>query len=134
DAGTRPEQAHVVVDLGDGADGGARVAAGGFLLDRDGGGQAVDRVDVRLAHQFEELPRVGGQALDVATLALGVDRVERERGFARPGQPGDHGQRIAWDDDIHVLQIVLAGAANVDGAGHDAASYLFSGCSRPIWQ
>ena len=31
------EQAKVVVDLGDGADGGAGAAAGGFLLDGDGG-------------------------------------------------------------------------------------------------
>jgi hypothetical protein len=31
------EQAQVVVDLGDGADGGAGAAAGGFLLDGDGG-------------------------------------------------------------------------------------------------
>jgi hypothetical protein len=31
-----PEQTEVVVDLGNGADGGARVLAGGLLLDRDG--------------------------------------------------------------------------------------------------
>ncbi len=30
------QQAQVVVDLGDGADGGARVVRGGLLLDRDG--------------------------------------------------------------------------------------------------
>ena len=49
-------------------------------------------VDVRLAHQFQELPRIGRQALDVAALALGVDRVERQRGLAGPGQAGDHRQ------------------------------------------
>ena len=40
----RPEHAQVVVDLGDGAHGGARVAAGRLLLDGDGGGQAADGV------------------------------------------------------------------------------------------
>ena len=37
DADPRPEQAQVVVDLGDGADGGPRILSGGLLLDRDGG-------------------------------------------------------------------------------------------------
>ncbi len=36
------EEAKIVVDLGDGADCGARGAGGGFLLDGDGGGEAVD--------------------------------------------------------------------------------------------
>jgi hypothetical protein len=48
-ADARPEQAHVVVDLGDRADGRARVARRGLLLDRDGRRQALDQVDVRLA-------------------------------------------------------------------------------------
>ena len=55
-ADARVEQAQVVVDLGDGADGRARVAAGGLLVDRDRRGEAVDRVDVRLLHHLQELP------------------------------------------------------------------------------
>ena len=117
-ADARPEQAHVVVDLGHRADGGARIAAGGLLLDGDRRRQALDAVDVRLAHQFQELAGVGRQAFDVAALALGVDRVERERGLAGAGQAGDHRQPVARDDDVHVLEVVLARAAHVDGAGH----------------
>src|SRR5690349_4991672 len=37
DSDARPEEAHVIVDLGDSGDGRTRVAAGGLLLDRDGG-------------------------------------------------------------------------------------------------
>jgi len=44
------EEAEVVVDLGDGADSAAGAAAGGFLLDGDGGGEAVDGVDVWALH------------------------------------------------------------------------------------
>jgi hypothetical protein len=58
-ADARPQQAHVIVDLGDGGDGRARVAAGGLLLDRDGRRQAVDMLDVGLLHHLEELARVG---------------------------------------------------------------------------
>ena len=44
------EEPEIVVDLGDGADGGARGAGGGLLLDRDGRGEAVDGVDVGAFH------------------------------------------------------------------------------------
>ena len=107
-----PEQAQVVVDLGDGADRGARVAAGGLLVDRDRGRQALDEVDVGLVHLPEELARVGAQRLDVAALALGEDRVERERGLARAGQPGEHHEGVARQVEVDVLEVVLAGAAH----------------------
>ena len=111
-ADARPQEAHVVVDLGDGADGGARVLRGGLLLDGDRGREAVDLVDVRLLHHLQELPGVGRERLDVAALALGVDRVERERGFAGTRQAGDHHQLVARDLDVDVLEIVLARAAD----------------------
>ena len=75
-ADARPQQAHVVVDLGDRAHGGARVAGGGLLVDGHRRGQALDEVDVRLVHPAQEHPGVGGQGLDVAALTLGEDRVE----------------------------------------------------------
>ena len=111
-ADAREQQAHVVVDLGDRADRRARVARGGLLLDRDGRRQAVDLVDVRLLHHLEELARIGRQALDIAALALGIDRVEGERRFARARQAGHHDQRVARQVEVDVLQIVLARAAN----------------------
>ena len=82
DADPREQQPQVVVDLGDGPDRRARVARGALLVDRDRRRQAVDLVDVRLLHLPEELAGVGAQALDVAALALGVDRVEGEAALA----------------------------------------------------
>ena len=70
------------------------------------------RVDVGLLHLLEELPGVGGERLDVAALALGVDGVEGERGLARAGQPGDDHQLVARDLDVDVLEVVLARAAH----------------------
>src|SRR3712207_8811357 len=55
-------------------------------LDGDGRREPRDGVHVRLLHHLQELPGVGREALDVAALALGVDRVEGERGLARAGQ------------------------------------------------
>ena len=111
DAGV--EQAEVVVDLGDGADGRAGVARGRLLVDRDRRRQALDEVDVGLVHLAEELAGVGRERLDVAALALGVDGVEGERGLARAGQPGEDDQPVAGQLERDVLQVVLAGAANV---------------------
>ena len=117
-ADSRPEQAHVVVDLGDRADGRARILRGRLLLDRDRRRQALDRVDVRLLHQLQELARVGGEQLDVAPLAFGVDRVEGKRGLAGAGKPGDDDQAVAGQVERDVLQIVLARAAYGDAAAH----------------
>ena len=113
-ADPRPEQAQVVVDLGHGADRRARVAGGRLLVDRDRRREPLDRVDVGLLHQAEELPRVGRERLDVATLPLGVDRVEGETRLARAREPGDHDQRVAGQLDVNVLQVVLTRTRNHD--------------------
>ena len=113
-ADAREQQAQVVVDLGDGADGGARILGGGLLLDGDGRRQPVDVVDIGLLHHLQELARVGRQALDVAPLPLGIDGVEGERRLARARQPREHDQRVARDLEVDVLEVVLARAADVD--------------------
>ena len=128
DADAREEQAHVVVDFRHRADGGARVARRGLLLDGDRRREPVDLVDVGLLHHLQELPGVGGERLDVAALALGVDRVEGERGFARARQPGHHDQAVARQVDVDVLEIVLARPADGDELSrvlaHGAGSFL----------
>ena len=111
-ADARPQQPHVVVDLGDGADGRARIFRGGLLLDRDRRRQPVDLVDVGLLHHLQELARIGRQRFDVAALALGIDGVEGERGFAGAGQAGEHHQLVARNLEVDVFEIVLARAAN----------------------
>ena len=112
DADPGEQQPDVVVDLGDGADGGARVARGALLVDRDGRREAVDLVDVGLLHLAEELAGVGAQALDVAALTLGVDGVEGEAGLAAPRQSGDDDEAVARERDVDVLEVVFARAAH----------------------
>ena len=113
-AGPGEHQAQVVVDLGDGADRRARVAAGRLLLDGDRRAEALDVVDIRLLHHLQKLPRIGRERLDIAPLPLGIDRVEGQRRLARAGQPGDDRQRVARDVDVDVLEVVLARAAHAD--------------------
>ena len=121
DAG--PQQTHVIVDLGYRRHGGARIAAGGLLLNRDGGRQPVDMFDIGLLHHFEELTRIGGQAFDIAALPFGIDRVEGQARLARPGKPGDDDQAVARQIDIDALEIVFTRAADRDfGECHEKES------------
>ncbi|OQC05044.1 MAG: hypothetical protein BWX79_02369 [Alphaproteobacteria bacterium ADurb.Bin100] len=113
-AGAGEQQAQVIVDLGHRAHGGARVVAGGLLFDGDRRGESLDQVHVGLVHQLQELPCVGGKALHIAALALGVERVERQAGLARSRQPGDHHQLVARDVKVDVLQVVGARPPHTD--------------------
>src|SRR5207302_4166343 len=107
----------------DRADRRARVPARRLLVDRDRGTEPVDRVDVRLLHHLQELARVRGQALDVAALALGVDRVERERRLAGAREAGNTDEGVARQPDRDVLQVVLARAVDDQFfGGHTATS------------
>ena len=123
------EQAQVVVDLGDGADGGAWAAAGGLLLDGDGGAKAFDGVDVGALDLVEELAGVGRERFDIAALALGVDGVEGERALAGAGETGDHGERVAGDAHVDVAQVMLARPSHRDVSdGHGQAKW-----KRWVW-
>ncbi len=112
------QQAEVVVDLGDRADRGARVARGRLLIDGDRGGQALDEVHIGLVHLPEELPGVGGERLDITALPLGEDRVEGERGLARAGEPREDDEGVSGQVERDVPEVVLASATNDETVGH----------------
>ena len=111
------EEPEVVVDLGHRAHGGARVLGRGLLVDGDSRREAVDGVEVGLVHLAEEHAGVAGQALHVATLALGVHRVEGERALAGPRQARDDHELVAGDRDVYVFKVVLPSTADDDRVG-----------------
>ncbi len=125
DADGGVEHAQVVVNFGDGADRGARAAVGGFLLDGNGGAEAIDGIHFGALHLIQELARVGRERFHVAALALGVDGVESQRGFAGAAEPGDHGEGVARDLHVDIFEVVLAGAVHGDALKHFAGGILF---------
>ncbi len=127
--GAGVEQLEVVVELGHRADRGARRAHGVGLVDRDRRGDAVDAVDLRLVHAVEELARVRGKGLDVAALALGVDRVEGERGLAAAAHARDDDELAERKAQVEALQVVLAGAFDDDELVAGACPDRRPGCS-----
>ena len=108
------EQIQVAGDVGHGADGGARVVGDGLLLDRDDRRQAVHEIHIGLGHLRDEALGVGGERLHVAPLALGVDGVEGQAGFARAREAGDHDELVARNLHGDVLQVVHARAVHGD--------------------
>jgi len=123
--GTGVKQLEVVGQLGHRAHRRPRAAHRIGLVDRNRRRHTFDPVHLRLVHAVEKLPGVGREGLDIAALPLGVQRVEHQRGFARAGHTGDHGEAIQRQIERQVAQIVLACAANADGrrlgigCGHD---------------
>ena len=115
------DHAEIVVDLRDRAHGRARRARRGLLLDGNGRREAFNHVHVRAFHLVQELPGVRGERLDVAALPFRINGVKRERGLSRAGKTGDHGQAVARDVEIEVLQVVLARPSdNQFGQAHKA--------------
>ena len=109
------EDAQIVVDLGDGADGRARALAGRLLLDADRRREARDPLDLRLLERGQELPGVAREALDVPPLTLGVERVDGQRALARPARPAANRHLVAGDVHVDPLEVVLPRAPDLDG-------------------
>src|SRR4029078_8199923 len=72
----------------------------------------VHCVAVGYGEVLGELARVSGQRLDVASLSLGVDGIERERALAGTAGSGDDDQAVAGQLATHIAKVVLARAAN----------------------
>ena len=100
------EDSEVVVYLGHGSDDGARVAACRSLLDGDRRGKTLDLLDVGLLHAVEELPRVGGERLDVAALPFRVESVEGKRRLAASRKPRNNSERVAGNRYVDPPQVV----------------------------
>ena len=79
----RPQQAHIIVNLGHRRHGRTRIATGGLLLDADRRAQPIDMLDIGLLHHLQKLPRIGAQRFHIAPLPLGIDRVKSEGALPR---------------------------------------------------
>ncbi len=113
-AGAGVEHPQQVRQLGDRADRRARARCPAPLLQGHGRRHPGDLLDVRRPDLLQQPPGVRRHRLEVAALRLGVQRAERERGLARPGDTGEGDQRVAGDVDVDVAQVVLGGASDVD--------------------
>src|SRR5262249_42730170 len=93
------------------ADGRARVRRAVSLLEGDCRTHAGNGVDLRPMETVKELPCIGAKGFDVASAALGVDRVKRQGRLPRSRYARDGDKRIVLECDIKVLEIVFADAS-----------------------
>ena len=84
------------------------------LFNGDRRRNARQQIDIRFGQDLDELAGVGRQAVDIATLSLGIHNVKHQRGLARPGQPGDHDHLIPRNIEGDILEIMLLGAHHTD--------------------
>ena len=112
-----PEEPEVVVELSLGGDGRARAASGMALVDGDSGSEPVHVFDFGRVHATEELPGVGGETFDETALTFGEESVEGECGFAGATDARNDSETLFGDGDRDVLEVVFAGAGDLDGAG-----------------
>ena len=102
-----PQQAEIVIDLGDGAHGGAGVFAGGLLIDGNGGAQSLDIIHIRLTHLPQKLACISRQRLHITALAFCVNRVEGQTALAAARKAGDDHHFITRYLYRDILQVVL---------------------------
>ncbi len=127
------EHAQVIVNLGDRADGRTRIVARRFLRNRNRRAQAADKVDIGLRHLPQELPGEPRKAFDIPPLPFGIERVERERAFARAADAGQANQLIARQNQIDVAKVMLAGTFDDDiCSGHQCADRFQSVVTRDL--
>ena len=72
----RKQQAQVVINLGYGTNRRPGILGRRLLVDRHGRRQTVNRIQIRLIHLAQKLARIARKALNVSTLALGIDGIE----------------------------------------------------------
>ncbi len=125
------EQAQEVVGLRQRRDGGAPPAELMRCSIATVGARPRDHVDIGPLHDLHVLADVGRQALEVAPLALGEEDVEGQGGLARPGDARQHDQLVVGQCDVDVLQVVLAGAANLDRSAPRAGRHRLRAFRRP---
>ena len=78
DADLGVQQSQIVRQLGDGGHGRIPSTPTHALLNGHRGRNTGQQIDIRPGKDFNELPRVGGQTVDIAALAFGVDQIKHQ--------------------------------------------------------
>ena len=98
-----------------------------MLIDDDCRREIRENLDVRLTVARQKILHERRERLIEQTLGFRGDRVEHQRRFPRTRDAGEHGDLSTGNVERDVLEIVLAGAANLDVfLGHEVSWGCFS--------
>ena len=110
----RVQELQVVVYFRDSTNGRTRIAAGHFLLDSYSRRNTFYLFDVGFLHSSHKLSCVGAEALYVASLPFGIERVERQRTLAAAADACDHHEFVTWYIYRNMFKIVGVGSFYMD--------------------
>ena len=66
-------------------------------MDRNGGTNVLDAIDLGAVEQIHKLPRVGREGFDVAALPFCVERFKDQRGFTSSAKPSYDRELTYWE-------------------------------------
>ncbi len=81
------------------------------MCDGDGGWDPDNLFRRRPLQTIQKLARVRGKCLNVAALAFGIERVERQAGLAAAAYAANHDQLAVRQVEVDMLQVVNFDAA-----------------------
>ena len=93
-ANTGIEQTKVIVYFGYCTNGGTWVLGGGLLVDGNGRRETLDKVNVGLIHLTDKHSRIGGKALNEASVTLGIEGVKGQGGLSATRKTGQNNQLV----------------------------------------
>jgi hypothetical protein len=114
----REKHPQIIRDIGHRPDGGARVGADCFLINRHDRRKAVDEIDVGLFQLTDETLRKRGHGCQQPSLSFGIDGVEGQRRFSRTAHARDDNELVPRNLEADVLQVVFPGSLNLDCGSH----------------
>ena len=120
------EKTHIIVDLRDGSHRGSGIAVRGFLVNGNGGRQALNALHIRLLHLSQKLAGIGGKGFHIPALSLRVNGVKGQGRFSGPGKAGENHQLISRDIHGNILQIMLVGTSYFNVLLCHISRYLLS--------
>ena len=104
----------VIVQPCHGSHRGAGRPDGVALMQSNGRKNVLHGVHVRLVHTVHELAHVRGKGFHITPLPFCIQRVHGQTRFPRSGRSRHHRQPPQGNVHIHILQIMLTGAADAD--------------------
>ena len=116
----------VIVDLGHGAHSGTGVLDRVGLINGYCGRDAQNLIHSGLIHSVQKLPGIGGKALHITTLPLGIQCIESQAGLARAAHSSDHRNLVQGKIEIQPLQVILTSFSDLnDFFAHTPDSLAF---------
>ncbi len=113
------QHAQEIMNLGHRAHGRTGIARQVALPDGNCRAQSLNAIHFGSIQTLQKLPGARRQRFEVASFALGKDRIKSQRRLPGTTDPGDHDEAVAGQGDVYIFEIMLSCATN-DNVVHES--------------